>query len=76
MVAITKISILLFYLRLFSEPWFRKTCYTIMGVNAVYGVGQILAIVLVCNPVDYNWTRWDGKHVGSVSVLAYVFYLA
>ncbi|TID06984.1 hypothetical protein CH35J_000932 [Colletotrichum higginsianum] len=74
-VAITKIFILLFYLRLFREPWFRKSCYAIMGVNAVYGVGQVLAIALVCNPVDYNWTRWDGKHVGSCGNITLMTYI-
>ncbi|KAK7434831.1 hypothetical protein Landi51_13308 [Colletotrichum acutatum] len=65
-VAVTKLSILIFYLRLFAETWFRVVCYVMLGVTTVYGIGQILGIVLVCSPVSYNWTQWDGEHKGKV----------
>ncbi|KAF6809567.1 CFEM domain-containing protein [Colletotrichum sojae] len=63
-VATTKLSIVIFYLRLFSEPWFRRACYAMLAITIAYGVGQILAVVLVCMPISYNWTIWDGQHEG------------
>ncbi|KXH26758.1 hypothetical protein CSAL01_00304 [Colletotrichum salicis] len=74
-VAVTKLSILIFYLRLFAEAWFRIVCYVMIGITTIYGVGQILGIVLVRSPVSYNWTQWDGEHQGkggNVAVMAFI----
>ncbi|KAK1995419.1 hypothetical protein LX36DRAFT_582446 [Colletotrichum falcatum] len=74
-VAFTKLSILIFYLRLFNEPRFRVLCYVMLALTAVYGIGQLLAITLICTPTSYNWTRWDGKHLGqcgSVATMTFV----
>ncbi|KAK1964481.1 CFEM domain-containing protein [Colletotrichum sublineola] len=35
-----------------------------LALTTVYGIGQMLAITLVCTPISYNWTQWDGKHFG------------
>ncbi|KZL75391.1 CFEM domain-containing protein [Colletotrichum tofieldiae] len=73
-VAVTKLSILLFYLRLFNEPWFRTFCYIMLGLTTVYGLEQMLAIALICTPISYNWTRWDGQHsgqCGNVTVMTF-----
>ncbi|KAK2049436.1 hypothetical protein LZ31DRAFT_538303 [Colletotrichum somersetense] len=60
----TKVSILIFYLRLFNEPWFRVFCYVMLALTTIYGIGQMLAITMICTPISYNWTQWDGKHLG------------
>ncbi|KAF3806854.1 hypothetical protein GCG54_00007104 [Colletotrichum gloeosporioides] len=74
-VAVTKLSVIIFYLRLFQESWFRKACYGLFGITTMYGIGQILAIIFVCSPVSYNWTRWDGQHAGQcgkVNIMTFV----
>ncbi|KAJ0156689.1 hypothetical protein CTA2_12760 [Colletotrichum tanaceti] len=46
-----------------------------MGVTTVYGLGQLLSIILICSPVEYNWTRWDGNHVGrcgNITLMTYI----
>ncbi|KDN70755.1 hypothetical protein CSUB01_09685 [Colletotrichum sublineola] len=63
-VAVTKLSMILFYLHIFNEAWFRVSCYVMLALTTVYGIGQMLAITLVCTPISYNWTQWDGKHFG------------
>ncbi|KAK2023694.1 hypothetical protein LX32DRAFT_132227 [Colletotrichum zoysiae] len=63
-VAATKLSILIFYLRLFNEPWFRVFCYVMLALTAMFGLGQMLVITFICTPISYNWTQWDGKHLG------------
>ncbi|KZL72907.1 CFEM domain-containing protein, partial [Colletotrichum tofieldiae] len=60
----TKVSIILFYLRIFPEPWFRKACLTILIMTAIFGVWHILQILFVSWPISYNWTFWDGRHSG------------
>lgn len=69
-IAVTKVSILIFYLRLFTEPWFRSVSYCMLGITVVYGVAQLLAIILLCAPISFNWTQWDGQHAGKVHPLA------
>ncbi|KAF0327424.1 satratoxin biosynthesis SC1 cluster protein 4, partial [Colletotrichum asianum] len=74
-VAVTKLSVIIFYLRLFQESWFRKACCGLLGITTMYGIGQILAIIFVCSPVSYNWTRWDGQHAGQcgkVNIMTFV----
>ncbi|KAK1853074.1 CFEM domain-containing protein [Colletotrichum chrysophilum] len=74
-VAVTKLSVIIFYLRLFQESWFRKASYGLLGITTMYGIGQILAIIFVCSPVSYNWTRWDGQHAGQcgkVNIMTFV----
>ncbi|OHF00913.1 hypothetical protein CORC01_03741 [Colletotrichum orchidophilum] len=74
-VAVTKLSILIFYLRLFADNCFRNACYAMLGVTTVYGLGQMLGVVLVCSPVSYNWTQWDREHqgkCGDVHLMAFI----
>ncbi|KAK1997735.1 hypothetical protein LX36DRAFT_577807 [Colletotrichum falcatum] len=63
-ITLTKMSIILFYLRIFPEPWFRKACRTILLFTGFFGVWHVLQILFVCRPVEYNWTYWDGMHNG------------
>ncbi|OLN97882.1 hypothetical protein CCHL11_02495 [Colletotrichum chlorophyti] len=63
-VSVTKVSVLIFYLRLFPEPWFRVACYLTLTITTLYGLGQSFAIILICSPVSFNWTQWDREHPG------------
>lgn len=50
-----KISILQFYLQLFVTKQFRIAAYTIMFVVCLWCVEQVLATLLICKPISYNW---------------------
>ncbi|CCF33381.1 CFEM domain-containing protein, partial [Colletotrichum higginsianum] len=63
-ITMTKISVVLFYLRIFYEPSFRKACLAIFTITVLFGIWHILQILLVSWPVSYNWTFWDGRHTG------------
>ncbi|WQF76544.1 hypothetical protein CDEST_01558 [Colletotrichum destructivum] len=65
-ITMTKISVVLFYLRIFYEPSFRKACLAIFTITIIFGIWHILQIVFVSWPVSYNWTFWDGRHTGRV----------
>ncbi|KAI4599707.1 hypothetical protein KJ359_001443 [Pestalotiopsis sp. 9143b] len=61
-LAIGKISILLFYLRVFPQQNFRYMVFVMIALNAMYAVGFGLAVILQCTPVDGAWRSWDGEY--------------
>lgn len=63
-VALTKISILLFYLRIFPQKSLRKIIYFTIGLCIAYMVAFVLATALQCIPVRIAWEHWDGEHHG------------
>lgn len=60
-----KISILLFYVRIFPQRWFRWSCYVTMFACFGYGVAFLLVSVFQCIPISFAWTNWDGEHTGT-----------
>ncbi|KAL0941554.1 CFEM domain-containing protein [Colletotrichum truncatum] len=75
MVSTTKISIILFYLRIFREPWFRTVCYILFAATTCFGIWHIMQIIFVSSPISYSWTFWDGEHIGQrgkVQMLSFV----
>jgi hypothetical protein len=63
-IALTKISILLFYLRIFPNPTFRKLVWVAIAYCIGYILSTILALVFQCKPLNLAWTRWDNEHPG------------
>ncbi|KAI7210535.1 hypothetical protein KC333_g8179 [Hortaea werneckii] len=67
-LVITKISILLLYLRIFPSTvstWFRVTTWIVIGLCSAYCLAMWFSILFECDPIGYNWTRWDGEHEGN-----------
>jgi len=63
----TKISILLLYLRIFPSTIstrFRRACYIMIALCVTYCISMWLAILFNCAPIPLVWTRWDGAHTG------------
>ncbi|RMY20879.1 hypothetical protein D0867_03676 [Hortaea werneckii] len=66
-LVITKISILLLYLRIFPSTvstWFRVNIWVVIGLCSAYCLSMWFSILFECDPICYNWTRWDGEHEG------------
>ncbi|KAF2119774.1 hypothetical protein BDV96DRAFT_642780 [Lophiotrema nucula] len=63
-IALTKISILLFYLRIFPNRNFRRCVWVTLIVCALYIVGFVPATILQCLPIRIAWQRWDSEHHG------------
>ena len=61
---LVKISILLFYLRIFPQTWFRYACFATMAACVGYGIAFLLVSVFQCQPIDLAWNHWDGEHPG------------
>ncbi|KAF1951534.1 hypothetical protein CC80DRAFT_203280 [Byssothecium circinans] len=63
-LALTKISILLFYLRIFPNQSFRRIVYFTLALCVLYILGFVPATVVQCYPIRHAWERWDGEHRG------------
>ncbi|KAL2851549.1 hypothetical protein BJY01DRAFT_208836 [Aspergillus pseudoustus] len=64
-ISMTKICLLLFYLRIFPSKRMRTIIKISCGVTFCYGVAFIFALAFQCSPVSYNWNGWDGEHRGT-----------
>jgi hypothetical protein len=63
-IALTKISILLFYLRIFPDKGLRRAIWATIVACGVYLIIFVLVTALQCIPISLAWTRWDGEHEG------------
>lgn len=59
-----RMSILFFYLRIFSSGKFRWAVIAAIAANIAIGVGFTIADAFQCRPVSYFWNQWDGEHDG------------
>ncbi|KAI9147998.1 Satratoxin biosynthesis SC6 cluster protein [Paramyrothecium foliicola] len=67
----TRMSVLCFYLRLFSQDTkFRRTTYGIMIVNVCVGISFVVVDLTQCLPVSYVWNGWTGEHQGRCSSIS------
>jgi hypothetical protein len=60
-LALTKISILYFYLRIFPTRGFRIAAYIIMGWVAISHLIFVFMQVFQCTPINYVWEGWTGE---------------
>lgn len=63
-LAVTKISILIFILRVFPEKKFRKIVYGVIGLCVAYGTGFVFATMFQCAPINYSWLQVDSSVKG------------
>ena len=63
-VALTKISILLFYLRIFPDTKLRRAIWFTIVLCILYLIAFVLATALQCLPIRIAWQHWDGEHHG------------
>jgi hypothetical protein len=61
-IALTKISILFFYLRIFPNPRFRRLVWFVIALCIGYILGFVIPVVFQCEPIRAAWQHWDGEH--------------
>ncbi|XXG99648.1 hypothetical protein Hte_005989 [Hypoxylon texense] len=54
---LTKASILLLYLRIFLQRWFRISCYVLLGIILSYMVATTAASIWQCTPIARAWDK-------------------
>nr|XP_036587682.1 CFEM domain-containing protein [Colletotrichum truncatum]KAF6798624.1 CFEM domain-containing protein [Colletotrichum truncatum] len=64
-VTLLKMSLLFFYMRIFSHNKLcKKLIWGTIGFNAVFGITFIFVAVFQCSPISFYWTKWDLEHTG------------
>lgn len=60
-----KMSILAFYLRVFSDTRFRSVVYLVMALLGGFATAFVFVLLFQCSPISYAWTHWDSENQGS-----------
>lgn len=55
-----KISLLLFYLRIFNVRKFQITTYIVGSLVSAVGITVFFQTIFQCTPVDYGWNKSSG----------------
>ncbi|KAL4869863.1 hypothetical protein BDV12DRAFT_70191 [Aspergillus spectabilis] len=63
-IALSKISMLLLYLRLFPDETFRLASKFALAITTAWGLAILFTNIFSCQPLDYFWHMWDGEHEG------------
>lgn len=50
-----KISLLVFYLQLSPQRWFRLSCWATLGLIIGYSVGIFFSLLFACSPIAMSW---------------------
>lgn len=62
-LALTKISVLFLYLRIFPSRRFRLITYAFMAFIAVSTAGLVFLAIFECLPVGYFWEAWETEYL-------------
>lgn len=57
---LTKISILLFYLKIFPKRQMKIAIWVLIALNVGYLIAFELVSIFQCTPIRGAWLRWDG----------------
>ena len=61
---LTKISILVFYLRVFTSHRFQMVAKAVIVITAAFCFSILFPLLFQCTPVSHAWTRWTGDGKG------------
>ncbi|KAH8890587.1 hypothetical protein GQ53DRAFT_721375 [Thozetella sp. PMI_491] len=65
LICLLKMSLLLFFLRIFPTPLVRRLLWGTVALNIMYGLTFIFIGIFQCRPISFYWDKWDGEHQGS-----------
>lgn len=69
---IPKFSILLFYLRIFPSPKFRRLVFIAMAWQVLHTITFLLTVIFQCIPVESNWDLSLPSKCLNLNVLSFV----
>lgn len=67
-----KVSIILFYRRVFGMNWQMWVC---LFLSVGWGIGCIIAFLVACQPLSYFWTQYTDPQSGKCVYNLYGFYI-
>lgn len=59
-----KLSLLLFYLRIFPSQLMRRLLWGTIIFDVMFGAAFVVTAITQCIPTSYFWTMWDHEHEG------------
>jgi hypothetical protein len=59
LIAMIKLTLLFFFLRIFPKPIIRKLLWATIIFDILYGAAFAITAVFQCQPISHYWTRWD-----------------
>jgi len=62
--ALTKLSIISFYIHIFPSARVRRLLWGTFAVTSAWGFAFVVGSIVQCQPISYFWTHWDGLHKG------------
>ncbi|PYH48072.1 CFEM domain-containing protein [Aspergillus saccharolyticus JOP 1030-1] len=75
--ALTQLSFLAFYLRIFPPGHFCYIVYALAAISVCFGISNTLIMIFQCLPVSYFWNSWSGEATGScINISTYSWYRA
>ncbi|KAH8688533.1 hypothetical protein BGZ61DRAFT_353966 [Ilyonectria robusta] len=63
-IALLKIAMLFFYLRIFPSKLIRRALWGTIILNSLFGILFAIITIFQCKPISYSWQLWDGEHQG------------
>lgn len=65
------------YLRIFPKQKFRRMCFALLAVIAVFCTVFVVTLFTYCQPFSYVWSRWDARYEGTcINMTAQTFVCA
>ena len=75
--ALTQLSFLAFYLRIFPSQTFHRITHCWMGLSVCFRISNTFVMVFQCTPVPYFWSGWTGESKGScININSFSWYKA
>jgi hypothetical protein len=63
-VALLKLSLIFFYIRVFPAPGVQRVLWGTVIFSVLWGFISVIIVIFQCQPISYFWTHWDGLHKG------------
>jgi hypothetical protein len=73
-IILAKLSVLVFYNRVFKEPWVQQASYVVAGINIGLGVAVLISPLVICRPINWplNGHGNDGRCLDWQRYLTYI----
>lgn len=75
--ALTQLSFLVFFLRVFPTRDIYRMALALMGVSIMFGFSNMFVMIFQCAPISFFWKAWTGEYKGMcIKVNNYSWYKA
>jgi hypothetical protein len=63
-IALIKLTLLLFFLRIFPKPLIRRLIWGTIAFDMACSVAFVITAIFQCQPISFYWTSWDKEGPG------------